>query len=175
MITLYQPSDKGFGQKDYEQYYKDAISSCNFYEVSCSCKMKGHFIKHGYYSRNVKTPVGYIYLHILRIRCKHCGRTHAILPSFVVPYSRHLLEDHIRIAKATLEAEPYLDIMEDNPYIDPGNINYIKKKFIQHWKERIRSISLSLMTATASIIRSCFLSFNRQFMQIRRGWNSLYY
>jgi hypothetical protein len=67
-----------------------------------------------------------------------------------------------------------LSIMEDNPFIDPGNINYIKKKFIQHWKERIRSILLSIRAPITDIIKSCFLSFNRQFMQIRRGWNTLY-
>ena len=171
MITLYHSSDKGYSQKDYEK----SISSCNLHHIPCSCKMKGHFIKHGYYNRSVKTSDGYIPLSILRVHCKHCGRTHAILPSFLVPYSRHLLSDHIKIARSNHRLESYQHIMDDNPYIEPSNITSIRKRFLKHWKERLTSILLSLKSTITTIIQSCFLSFSRQFMQVRKGWNYLYY
>ena len=43
-------------------------------------------VVHGYYTRKIKTINGNIELVILRVRCKDCGRTHAVLISFIVPY-----------------------------------------------------------------------------------------
>ncbi len=48
--------------------------------------------RHGYYSRNVITRHCIRKISILRVKCPSCGKTHAILPSFLIPYYQYSLE-----------------------------------------------------------------------------------
>ena len=48
-------------------------------------------IRHGYYERSYLLTAGDLVgegtkIRILRVKCKHCGRTHAILPEEIAPY-----------------------------------------------------------------------------------------
>lgn len=55
------------------------------------------FTKHGTYAR--KTPLYGFYFRIQRVICPYCGKTHALIPCFVFPYSRvmaHVKEVAIR-------------------------------------------------------------------------------
>jgi transposase-like protein len=61
------------------------------------CNCKGLFIKHGGYRR--KTPLAGAIFWIQRVICPSCGKTHALIPCFVFPYSRvmaHIKEAAIR-------------------------------------------------------------------------------
>jgi hypothetical protein len=64
------------------------IENIDFHKLSCSCGMSGQLIKHAYYDRHIKMPEGVITLTILRVKCTCCGKTHAIFPESIVPYSR---------------------------------------------------------------------------------------
>ena len=68
--------------------YKAHTACLAIHELMCSCGHKGCFVRHAYYRRLLKTKKGTITLNILRVKCKGCGRTHAILPELVVPYSQ---------------------------------------------------------------------------------------
>ena len=61
------------------------------------CACKGVYIKHGGYRR--KTPLVGAIFWIQRVYCPLCGKTHALIPCFVFPYSRvmaHIKEAAIR-------------------------------------------------------------------------------
>ena len=66
---------------------------CPEKEVCPSCRSTGNCINHAYYDRMI---IDYISgnvvvktVHILRVKCKSCGHTHAILPDFIIPYSSY--------------------------------------------------------------------------------------
>ena len=81
---------------------------------------------------------------ILRVRCKSCGKTHAIFPECIVPYSQILLSDHISIINTYNSKASFEPIMLANEFIDESNIFYIIKQYLEHWKERITSFKISL-------------------------------
>ncbi|WP_369800217.1 DUF6431 domain-containing protein [Anaerosalibacter sp. Marseille-P3206] len=56
------------------------------------CGYEGMLHRHGYYSRNVITKHCIRRISILRVKCPSCGNTHAILPSFLIPYYQYSLE-----------------------------------------------------------------------------------
>ena len=72
--------------------YVQFVSSLNVLGLECNnCHWKGSCIRHGYYQRSYLLNVGDLMsggtkIKILRVKCKHCGRTHAILPEEIVPY-----------------------------------------------------------------------------------------
>lgn len=48
--------------------------------------------RHGYYCRNVITKYSILKIVVSRVKCPSCGKTHAILPSFLIPYHQYSLE-----------------------------------------------------------------------------------
>ncbi len=54
------------------------------------CKTKKSLIKYGHYKRNISiydhNQIENYLVSVQRVRCKGCGKTHALLPNFVVPY-----------------------------------------------------------------------------------------
>ncbi len=68
-------------------YYDDFFSIINISELICPIFDSSSLISHGRYSRKFiddngdKTDI-YIY----RVKCNCCGKTHAIIPWFIIPY-----------------------------------------------------------------------------------------
>ncbi|WP_367397254.1 DUF6431 domain-containing protein [Clostridium sp. MSJ-8] len=167
MITNLNVKIKSLTQKNYDKF----IETIYFHKLTCSCKASGQFIKHGYYYRKIKTPNGIISLKILRVKCKYCGKTHAIFPECIVPYSQVLLNDQISVIKAYNSNSSFEPIMVANEFIDESNISYIIKQYIHYWKEIITSFKISL---DLSISKQCLNYFKRQFMQIKCTQNILF-
>lgn len=160
MITNITVKIKYLSQESYNNF----LDSIPIYKLTCSCGRSGHLTKHAYYTRTAKTTEGPITLRILRVKCKRCGKTHALFPECIVPYSQILLEDHLKIITAYSNKTSFEPIMMSNLYIDESNIRYIIKKYLSHWKERIAAFFISM---DANLTFSCLCSFKRQFMQIK--------
>ena len=96
MITITVPFDNPLNQKTYE----NIINTLQFHQLQCTCGHSGCLTLHGYYTRSLKKDDSEIPLSICRVRCSHCGRTHALLPSLLVPYSQVSLQDQISIISA---------------------------------------------------------------------------
>ena len=167
MITILSQNYKDFSITNYNDLLKDLP----YHRLSCSCGNKGNLIRYGTYFRKVKLPQGIEHLQVQRIRCNACGKTHAILPHWLVPYSSIILTDQISIISNHQSDVQSLAIMEVNPEIGESDIRYIIRQFILYWKERLRSAKISLNT---SLTYHCFNHFNRQFMQIKRTPNLLF-
>lgn len=163
MITLITDKINTFNQISYSKF----LDTINFHQLSCSCAFSGCLIKHGFYKRSIKTPEGFITLSILRMKCKHCGKTHAIFPKFIVPYSQILLNDHLSILRAYTSNDSFELIMTANEYIDESNIRYVISRYLRYWKEPIAAFGFSITDDIVSIIRHCLSTFKRQFMQIK--------
>lgn len=170
MITIITDKIKTLNQFSYNDFLEDI----EMHKLSCSCGLFGSLIKHGYYTRSIKTSSGIIPLSILRVKCRHCGRTHAVLPFLIVPYSRVLLDTHLAIITAYISKSSFEPIMMDNEYIDEGNIKYIIKQFLRHWKERIAVFGFSVFDSIDTFSSQCLNIFKRQFMQIKRTVNILF-
>lgn len=74
------------------EMYTQFITSLNVFGLECNyCHRKGSCIRHGYYERSYLLKAEDLMgegtrIRILRVKCKHCGRTHAILPEEIAPY-----------------------------------------------------------------------------------------
>lgn len=93
MITLFTDSHNTLNQKS----YITLIDKTDIHSLTCpSCHQAGHFVKHAYHYRILKTSVdGDDSLCILQIKCQFCGKTYAVVPSTIVPYSQVSLDDHL--------------------------------------------------------------------------------
>lgn len=99
--------------KDYSE--KIINSNLIICYVCPKCGAKHSLIKHGYYDRNVcffddKFNLEESRLTILRMLCKSCDSTHAILPYDIIPYKIYdrsifycILTDHF-VCKETIES-----------------------------------------------------------------------
>ena len=120
------------------------ISDLPLHKPTCTCNQKGSHIKHAYCTRFVKIYGELCKLKILRDICKRCNKTHAILPDWIVPYSRTLLKDFVSIILAYQQRISFEPIIAENLLIDESNIRYIIKQFKKYWKERLAVFKIHL-------------------------------
>lgn len=154
-------------------FYNNLISNLQFHQLTCPCGHSGGLSVHGYYNRSIKLSSGKTTFRICRVICEHCGHTHAILLSSMVPYSQVSTSDHITIIDNYNNHNSQDSIMNSNPYIDESCIRYIIRCYRMYWHEKLRSERLSL-SPVLQLIASCFSHFSRQFMQIKNTPNILF-
>ena len=155
--------------------YNKLINSINIDHITCSCGHCGCLTKHAYYTRNLKISGGFILsLSILRVKCSVCGKTHAILPSSVVPYSQVSLQEHITIIINYLNDKSQTGVMNNNPLIDENTTSYILRNFRKHWQQRLRTFKIDILMSLNHLVEQCFKYFSRQFMQIKCTTNIFY-
>lgn len=155
--------------------YNKLINSININQITCSCGHSGCLIKHAYYSRSIKISGGIkLSLSILKIKCSICGKTHAVLPSILVPYSQVLLQDHISIIINDSYQMTQTPVMNNNPLIDESSIAYIVRSFRKHWQQRLNTFKINISTSVKLLVKLCFKYFSRQFMQIKCTENIFY-
>ena len=156
---------------DYNQfsqaYYDSIIDRLQFHRLSCTCGRSACLSVHAYYERGVFRPEGSVPLRICRVRCSECGRTHAILPSSIVPYDRISLSDQQKVICAYNDGSDRNAVCEENPSVDENNVKAVIRRYLLFWLQRLLSESIRL-TEIPSLIRDCFSFYSMQFMQIRR-------
>lgn len=166
MITIQIPSCDFLSQS----YYDDVINAISLEKLRCCCGQSGCLNRHAYYARRIKMKSCVIRLRILRLICKSCGRTHAVLLSEMVPYSQIPLQDQKDLIEASEKHTSYADILQRNLCIDENNAAYIIRSFRKHWKTRLLHAGIPL---DEHLISLCFFFFSRQFMQIKDIPNQL--
>lgn len=167
MITISSNKCNTFNQKNYDEL----IENLPFHKLTCSCGRKGCLIKHGYYKRSIKVNGALITIKMLRVICKSCNKTHAVIPESIVPYSRISLKDQLEIINYHINNLSFESLMTRNYLIDENNIRYIINNFIKHWRERLKSFDIHL---DENLVDLCFKFFDRQFMQIKCTSNILF-
>ena len=169
MITFLAEENNPFSQS----YYDSCINSIQFHQLSCSCGHSGCLHIHGYYKRKVKTTDGSFMLAVCRLKCSLCGKTHALLPSSLVPYSQIPLVCCCQIISSFHKSGNVNAVCRDYPDVDENNVKAIVRRYRKYWAERLLSFRLSF-TPIRELVLSCFLHYSLQFMQIRRTANRIH-
>ena len=156
-----------------QDFYNKTIDSLDLNLISCTCGHSGCLIRYGSYKRNVQLKDELITLTIVRVYCTACGRTHALLLSFLVPYSQIPLNIQISAIHAYESGNSLSNILTDQCFIDDNNLKAVIRAYRLHWKERLCSAGLSF-SKWSSLVISCFSHFSRQFMQIKTTVNKLF-
>lgn len=164
MITIYL---KNYNREITQKKYDEVIKELSFNTLTCPLCKGHHFVKHAYYSRKVKTKYSYLDLVILRVKCKTCNSTHALLLSCIIPYSSIQLKDQLRIIKGKNIDE----LMLTNINIDESDVQRVKRNYRKFFKEMLFSFDIAL---NRELIINCFKYFRRNFLQIKWGYNILY-
>lgn len=162
MITLISSKDNKINDfciniNEYHKHMNELIS----YKIKCGCGVSGNCIKYGWYKRKLIINDRFKEIKLQRIYCKHCKKTHTIIPKFIIPYERHPfsyvldlvnLYYNKRISKADYELVRYI-------------------KIFNKWKRRLNLIDNKLKGDFNKIIIFCSTYFKMCFMQnkIRRN------
>ncbi len=156
-----------------QSFYDSVLLKTPFHQLTCSCSHSACLSIHGYYDRTVNVPSGKIRLRVCRVKCSECGATHALLLSFMVPYSQITLPDQQKICSDYEAGRNVNTICNSNPSIDENNVKAVLRNYRRHWREKLRSLKIHLFNL-CDLIRSCFSDYSSQFMQIRRRFNKLF-
>lgn len=149
--------------------YDTSIENLPINTVRCpKCHQKQGYIWFGTYKRHIFQILVLMPICIRRVKCKHCGATHALLPSCIVPYSRISLNDQIEfiLSKSINDAQ---DIFISKN-LDESHYHYVRNQYNNHWKQRLLSASIIIGD---ELIDKCFSFYNRMFMQIKSTSNIL--
>lgn len=149
-----------------QDFYDKTIYNLQFHQLVCTCGHSGCLTIHGYYDRSVKSGDSCLCLHICRVICSECGRTHALLLSSLVPYSQVPTKDQIDIIGHYESDGDFSSVMNNIPSIDESCVRSVIRRFRQFWKQRLLSESIAPMPDN-SFIGRCFSAFRRQFMQVK--------
>ena len=129
--------------------YNDSVNNMNSYSIQCNCGCKGSCIKYGKYKRIIDKYE----IFIQRVLCKVCKITHAILPTFIVPYERMPL-DYI------------LDVVSSYDYVNSADYELKRyKRIYTEWKMRLKIVGIEIGDDINKVITFCAYYFNMCFMQ----------
>ncbi len=148
-----------------QELYDTIIRKIDIHSLGCTCG-RHDMVVHSYYSRQVRTESGVIKLDILRVKCKECGKTHAVLLSLIVPYQSVELEIQIQIIKdEDIEA-----LTVNNEAIDEQLVYRIRKRFKTKYK---KWMSLNKLSFLDDLVKLAFRDFKSNYMQISKGCYNL--
>lgn len=142
--------------------YSKKMEELNPYSLECSCKCKGQCIKYGRYPRRLIVNDKLAFIFIQRVYCKKCKKTHAILPTFIVPYEINTLEyimDLVKefkdekISSADYELERYINVYKA-------------------WEARFKAIEYTISDDIEEVITFCAYYYGMCFMQSAKRKNS---
>lgn len=170
MITIFVRDCNQISQS----FYDSVIHKLQFHQLTCSCSHSACLSIHGYYKRTVKLPAGPLRLRVCRVICSECGTTHALLLSFMVPYSQIPLPDQQRICGDFEEGKSPCLVCEVNPSVDENNVKSVLWNYRHCWREKLRSLRIRLFPLD-NLILSCFSNYSSQFLQIHHRVNKLFF
>ncbi len=139
MIRIRTRFGKPFSQKNpIEKLYAESLpSEAELYFVSCpTCGAGGSFRVHGYYSRNVVQFCGTGFadtvLRVMRLKCKSCGHTHALLPDVIVPYLQYGLAFLLKVILASYARKKRILKICEKFGISPTNLYRWRALYLRH-------------------------------------------
>lgn len=157
-----------------QNFYNSCLNSLQFHQFSCSCGHSGCLNIHGYYKRRVKTHEGSFWLVVCRVKCSVCGKTHAILPSSLIPYSQIPLVCCCQVISDLCSSSNINSVCENYPEIDENNVKSIIRRFQKHWKQRLLSFRINI-DPVRELVLACFSHYSVQFLQIHKTANRIYF
>lgn len=144
---------------DVESIYNEEIMNLDFNNIKCpKCGCIGEYDVKGYYTRTIIINNYSIRIKIKRIKCNHCGKTHALLFMDFVPYFQLSSKD-----SETL----FLNDFKSNVYSD-DLLKSLRKRF-ESFIKRITVFAISIKESIESITTKLITIRNNSYLQIHRG------
>lgn len=144
-----------------------------------SCKSDSDYSRHSSYTRMIITVINgkraEIMVSIPRVRC-HCGRTHALLPDILIPYSSYSLKFIVSVIKSYLNRSGTVVELCNTWQISVSTLYSWIHLFRDHynlWVGAIREISflservISDICNTPAFPSTFYKSFNFSFLQMK--------
>lgn len=166
MITVFVSENNPISQKSYD----DAMDQLDPFRLPCTCGCSGSLIRYGSYRRHVKADGAKFPLIIRRVLCQNCGRSHALIPSSLVPYSQIPLEDQVSLIEAFEQGDAPNAVLDENPEMDERAPFRLIRMYLIYWRQRLLSGRIALRPLVR-LTRQCLSLFRKQFMQIKNTPN----
>ena len=136
------------------------------------CGAKGTCNKRGSYERSLVTfPDGkplVVRLRIPRVQCT-CGKSHALLPDFIVPYLSYSLPMILRILSDYFTRRLTIRGICEKYLVSPPLIYRFKKRFLIHkkqWLGILRDMELSTISFMEELLMSSYDRFHDAFLRL---------
>lgn len=152
-----------------EKMLKKYENQVNYGDISCPICNSKNLVKNGTYQRNIIFLIENdrieTNMKIQRFKCKNCGKTHALLPEFVVPYKQFSLLFIIEILNSILVKSLNKTSITFN--VSRQIIYFWKNQFKKHHKSRLISFTENDINLTFSNIRQniydFYLNYNKKY------------
>lgn len=105
---------------------------CNYGYIECPCCGSDKLILYGSYERNVIIYNECSRIKIKRVKCKNCGRTHALIPYFLVPYFQHEKTFIYRVCEEKILKEIGVCKLASEVEISRQVLYQWKNRFLKH-------------------------------------------
>ena len=151
--------------------FQQSLQHNSLFLIVCPyCGAKGTCRRRGSYERNLVTfsdgKPEVVRLRIPRVQCP-CGKSHALLPDFIVPYLSYALPMVLLILSDYFKRRLTIRGICEKYMVSPPLIYRFKKRFLlhkKHWLGVLRDMELSapsfmeeLLTASCSHFQDAFL------------------
>ncbi len=148
----------------------------NFYQVQHGCKncgYGGNLHRHATYQRTIICEEITARVTIQRVICPDCGKTHALIPSDLIPYFQHTLKTIVKLLELiNNKKQSYTTIIKFlkkfNLSFSLGHISLYVKRFktntdrIEYYFRVFNNIFLEPSGSGALIITTIINNFNMQ-------------
>ncbi len=158
MIVINCPSVKIVDQKSYDLI----IDEIELATLRCpNCTSVGMHV-HAYYERSFISFGLKMKMVIKRVVCPICYKTHALLLSVFVPYTRYDIKIYLKVIEREEDIESLLDLFE----MSLDTLKRMRRNFKKRWSYVLESERLLIKDSALSL--KCIKDLKRQFMQIHR-------
>ena len=153
--------------------FRQSLEQSPLFLLVCPyCGAKGTCNKRGSYERSLVTfPDGkplVVRLRIPRVQCT-CGKSHALLPDFIVPYLSYSLPMILRILSDYFTRRLTIRGICEKYLVSPPLIYRFKKRFLIHkkqWLGILRDMELSTISFMKELLTSSYDRFHDAFLRL---------
>ena len=153
--------------------FRQSLEQSPLFLLVCPyCGAKGTCNKRGSYERSLVTfPDGkpqVVRLRIPRVQCT-CGKSHALLPDFIVPYLSYSLPTILHILSDYFTRRLTIRGICEKYLVSPPLIYRFKKRFLIHkkqWLGILRDMELSTISFMKELLTSSYDRFHDAFLRL---------
>lgn len=146
-------------KKEFQRLYSDETAIIQLDDICCPhCGKKGSLRHHGFYMRRLIVCGICFTVSIHRLRCYECGHTHALMPSFIIPYEKKFCIDLLSLLN-----ERHYDFRKNYPDLSSNDIMHLRHKYSS------LASSFSTQNILSDVIATCdqFIKVSETFIHKR--------